>query len=76
LEELIFRIAPTAGQYGELLPSRLSNAGELNFNIIMFSNWEWPVMTQSSKKSVEFFLKIFKRHGLGTTAPQKNFLLL
>ena len=38
LEELIVRIAPTAGQYGKILPSRLSNTEELNFNIIMFSN--------------------------------------
>ena len=37
LEELILRIAPTAGQYGEKLPSRFSKMGELNFNIIMFS---------------------------------------
>ena len=38
LEELILRIASTAGQYGKILPSRLSNAGELNFNIITFIN--------------------------------------
>ena len=38
LEELILRIAPTTGQYGEIFPSRLSNTGELNFNIVMFSN--------------------------------------
>ena len=38
LEELIIRIAPTAGQYGKIIPSILSNTGELNFNIIMFSN--------------------------------------
>ena len=76
-EELLLRIAPTAGQYGEILPSRLSNAGELNFNIIMFSNWEQPVMTQSSnKKSGLFFFKIFKTHGLGTPAQKKHFLLL
>ena len=37
LEELIFRIAPTAGQYGKILPSISINTGELNFNIIMFS---------------------------------------
>ena len=37
LEELILRIAPTAGQYGKKLPSRFSKMGELNFNIIMFS---------------------------------------
>ena len=53
LEELILRIAPTAGQYWKILPSRLSNTGELNFNIIMFSNWKWPVMTQL-KKGVHF----------------------
>ena len=45
LEELILHIAPTAGQYKKILPSRLSHTGELNFNIIMFS-WEWPVMTK------------------------------
>ena len=28
LEELILRISPKAGQYGILLPSRLSNTGE------------------------------------------------
>ena len=44
LEELILRIAPTAGQYGKILPSRLSNTGDLNFNIIMFSIWEWNIM--------------------------------
>ena len=38
LEQLILRIAPTAGQYGKILPSRLSNIGSLKFNIIMFSN--------------------------------------
>ena len=38
LEKLILRIAFTAGQYGKILPSRLSNAKELNFNIIMVSN--------------------------------------
>ena len=38
LEELILRIASTTGQYGKILPSRLNNTGELNFNIIMFSN--------------------------------------
>ena len=32
--------APTAGQYGKILHSRLSNTGGLNFNIMMFSNWE------------------------------------
>ena len=40
LEELIFCIAPTAGQYGKILPIRLSNTGELNFNIITFRNLE------------------------------------
>ena len=29
-----------AGQYGKIYPSRLSNTGEVNFNSIMFSNWE------------------------------------
>ena len=38
LEELILLIAPIAGQYGKILPGRLSNTGELNFNIIMLSN--------------------------------------
>ena len=38
LEELILRIALTAGQHGKILPSRFSNTGELNFNIVMFSN--------------------------------------
>ena len=32
LEELILRIAQTAGQYGEILPSRLNNTAEFNFN--------------------------------------------
>ena len=43
MEELILRIASTAGQYGKILPSRLTNTGEVNFNIIMFSKWEWTV---------------------------------
>ena len=47
LEELILRIASTAGQYGKILPSRLSNAGELNFNIITFINWECKVNNHS-----------------------------
>ena len=38
LEELILHIALTAGQYGKILPSRLSTTGVENFNIIMFSN--------------------------------------
>ena len=38
LEELILRIAPTARQYGKILPNSLSNTGEVNLNIIMFSN--------------------------------------
>ena len=38
LEELIICIASTAGQYGKILPSSLSNTGEVNFNIIGFSN--------------------------------------
>ena len=38
MEELILHIAPTAGQYGKILPSTLSNTGELDFNIILFSN--------------------------------------
>ena len=37
LEELILHIAPTAGQYGKLLPSRLNNTGESNINFIIFS---------------------------------------
>ena len=35
---LIVRISQTAGKYGKILPSRLSNNGELNFNIIKFCN--------------------------------------
>ena len=38
LEELIICVALTAGQYRKILHSRLSNTGELNINIIMFSN--------------------------------------
>ena len=38
LEELILHIIPTAGQYGQILPSRLSNTEGLSFNTIMFSN--------------------------------------
>ena len=38
LEELILGIAPKDGHYGIILPSRLSNTLELNFNIIMFRN--------------------------------------
>ena len=34
-----------AGQYGKIFPSRLSNTEELNFNNIMFSNWECFVST-------------------------------
>ena len=37
MEELILCIAPTAGQYGKILSSRLSDTGGLNFNIIMFN---------------------------------------
>ena len=37
LEEVILHIASTAGQYGKILSSRLSNTEEVNFNIIMFS---------------------------------------
>ena len=37
---MILRIAPTAGK---ILPNRLSNTGELNFNIIIFSNRECSV---------------------------------
>ena len=40
---MILRIVSTAGQYGKILPSRLSNSEELIFNIIMFSNWEWSL---------------------------------
>ena len=43
LEELILRIAPPAGQYGKILYSIWSNTGGLNFNTIMFSNWECTV---------------------------------
>ena len=35
-EELILRTAPRDGQYGKILPSRLSNTGELDFNTTMF----------------------------------------
>ena len=45
-EEFILRIALTAGVYGKILRSRLSNTGELNFNIIMFINWECPVLAR------------------------------
>ena len=38
LQELILRIALTAGQYRKILPSKLSNTKELNFIIIMLSN--------------------------------------
>ena len=38
LEKLILCIAPTAGPYGNILPSRLNNIRELTFNIIIFSN--------------------------------------
>ena len=44
LKELILCIAPTAGQYSKILPSRLSNAGELKFNIIRLSNWECTIL--------------------------------
>ena len=39
-EELNLCIAPTAGPYGKILASRLSNTVEVNFNIKMFSNWD------------------------------------
>ena len=38
LKELILRIASTVGPYRKILPSRLSNIGDLNCNIKMFSN--------------------------------------
>ena len=38
LEELFLHVAPTAGQYRKILLSKLSNTGELKFNIIMFIN--------------------------------------
>ena len=45
------------GTTGKLLPSILSNTGRLNFNIIIFSNWEWFVHfkaeTQSNADSFE-----------------------
>ena len=33
LEEFVLHNAPTAGKYGKILSSRLSNTGELYFNI-------------------------------------------
>ena len=44
LEELILCIALTAGQYWNILPSRLSNIEKLNFHIIMFSNSECCIL--------------------------------
>ena len=37
--------APTAGQYRKIFPSRLSNTGELNINIILFSTWQRSIQT-------------------------------
>ena len=49
IRRLILRIAPTAGQYGKI---RLINTADLNFNIIIFCNWEWliSVKVQNEKK--------------------------
>ena len=44
LKELIFCIPSTAGPYGKILSSILSNTGDLKFNIIMLSIWEWNIM--------------------------------
>ena len=38
----------------EILPSRLSNTGELNFNIIMFSNCEWVNLSKREGKDRVF----------------------
>ena len=46
LEELIIHIAPTAEQYRKIFVSRLRNTGKINFNIIMFSIWEWYIHGQ------------------------------
>ena len=58
LEELIPRIAPTTGQYGQILPSRLSNTGELKLNIIMFSNWECFVIGVDVNTLEDFLLGV------------------
>ena len=58
IDSRILPIAATAGQYGKILPSRVSNSGELNFNIIMFSHWEcnvlhWSIVQCSLVQSVQ-----------------------
>ena len=63
LEELILCIAPTAGQYGKILPSRLSNTGKVNFNIIMFSNCEYTDrLTLGHVKLFDCFLEGQLKH--------------
>ena len=60
LEELILHIAPTAGQYGKILPGRLSNTGKLSFNIIMLviENAGSNVLSDTHKHTTTLYKKI------------------
>ena len=65
LAELILHIALTAGQYGKVLPSRLSTTGDLNFNIIIFSNWEWNIKNLSELHGKMNINKVIRsEHGM------------
>ena len=66
LEKLILRITPTTGQYGKILPNRLSNTGEVNVNIIVFCDWDWAVINLyqvnvGSIKKASVMKKTFQR---------------
>ena len=64
LKDLNLRIASTAGQYGKILPSRLSNTWEVNFNIIMFSNWESiRIMTRGGMYG-QIYPYVWRRKGI------------
>ena len=65
LEEFILRIALTAGKYGKILPSRLSNTCELNVNIITFSNWEcdlWSLCFDGGNRVMFFCIDFLEEH--------------
>ena len=60
LEELTLHIASTAGQYWKILPNRLCNTEELNFNIIMFSAWECEILLMLTYNILHLFLCLNK----------------
>ena len=66
MEDLILRIAPTAGQYGKILLSRLSNTGELHFNLRMFSKGEVgnTILNAKGKTDLHLFSVCNKHTGV------------